>query len=272
MVRSKCPNGTRKNKQGDCIQKSKIEKTEPIRKRCPKGTHKNKSGECVPKKQISRIISPNTPRKEYVKKYFDKPIQLLGKTKLFQVSFQNPEQFINHTRITEDTNMECFIQTLFSLGLRDRKEGKQDLERIKGYNQGVLFEEAVKYIKTSFALKDDQLKYVYTIIFSTGSESKESISKFFNKRLVNNYAAIFSVTFKKDETTLGHYVIAYKYNDIVNYFDPQQKIHTTNPEELSPEGWYIAQYGYFRTINVEKSMKLKNTTCPIEFFGGNEMI
>jgi len=36
MVRSKCPNGKRKNKQGDCIQKSKIEKTEPIRKRCPK--------------------------------------------------------------------------------------------------------------------------------------------------------------------------------------------------------------------------------------------
>lgn len=67
---------------------------------------------------------------------------------------------------------------------------------------------------------------------------------------------------------MGHYVIAYKYNDIVNYFDPQQKIHTTNPEELSPKGWYIAQYGYFRTINIKKSTKLKDTTCPIEFFGG----
>jgi len=46
----RCPNGTRKNKDGDCIPKG----PKPIKqvtkvKRCPNGTRKNKDGDCVSK-------------------------------------------------------------------------------------------------------------------------------------------------------------------------------------------------------------------------------
>lgn len=56
---SRCPNGSRRNKQGDCVkkaqsvQKSSATKTQKSptvkRKRCPNGTRRNKSGECVKK-------------------------------------------------------------------------------------------------------------------------------------------------------------------------------------------------------------------------------
>jgi len=156
-------------------------------KRCPKGQHRNKEGECVPKKfkksikmiessasvssispassvyslsskkspLISRLESVDTPRKVYAREYLNHPVQLLGKKWLFQVSFSNPEQFINYKQITgtEPTGYECFIQSLFTLGLRDRKKGKQDLEEIKKNNiSGIRFEKASRYFEKSFGL------------------------------------------------------------------------------------------------------------------------
>jgi len=65
----RCPNGTRKNKQGVCMPK--VEKTvtpkpvpklaTPVKtKRCPNGTRKNKKGDCVPKdaKVMPKAITP----------------------------------------------------------------------------------------------------------------------------------------------------------------------------------------------------------------------
>ena len=53
--RKRCPNGTRKNKDGECVPNTE-------RKRCPNGTRKNKDGECVPK--VARAATPRaaTPR------------------------------------------------------------------------------------------------------------------------------------------------------------------------------------------------------------------
>lgn len=57
--KSRCRNGFRKNKSGDCVEKGKKQsknKEQKTRqasnkpKRCPNGTRKNKHGECVPKK------------------------------------------------------------------------------------------------------------------------------------------------------------------------------------------------------------------------------
>ena len=49
----RCPNGTRKNKQGDCVAKTEPKKSspepKPKKKRCPNGTRKNKQGDCVAK-------------------------------------------------------------------------------------------------------------------------------------------------------------------------------------------------------------------------------
>ena len=43
-----------------------------------------------------------------------------------------------------------------------------------------------------------------------------------------------------------------------------------DPEELDRRGVLVSQYGFFRMNNVKKSIELKNTTCPIQFCGGNK--
>ena len=48
MVKKRCPNGSRKNKQGDCVPNGTYIK----RKRCPNGSQKNKTGDCVLKGSI----------------------------------------------------------------------------------------------------------------------------------------------------------------------------------------------------------------------------
>ena len=119
-----CPTGMRKNTTGECIKK-----------RCPNGTRKHKvSHECVgnPKrsKGTRRKVSESiTPRTAYAQKY-NKPVTLLGNKSLFQVSFDTPDQFNQYVQITTDTDVECFIQVLFSLRLRDlRSHRKINIEQ-----------------------------------------------------------------------------------------------------------------------------------------------
>ena len=60
MVKKRCPNGSRKNKQGDCVPNGTYIK----RKRCPNGSQKNKTGDCVLKGSIvKRKKCPNGSRK-----------------------------------------------------------------------------------------------------------------------------------------------------------------------------------------------------------------
>lgn len=64
MVGKRCPNGTRKNKQGECVSKTeKSSATAPdtssVRKRCPNGTRRNKQGKCVSKTRKSPASSPS---------------------------------------------------------------------------------------------------------------------------------------------------------------------------------------------------------------------
>jgi len=50
--KKRCPKGTRRNKNGDCVEfvekeKEGKEKEKEKMKRCPKGTRRNKNGDCV---------------------------------------------------------------------------------------------------------------------------------------------------------------------------------------------------------------------------------
>jgi hypothetical protein len=49
-AKKRCPNGTRKNKAGDCVKNKETETKKT--KRCPKGSRKNKAGDCVKKTDI----------------------------------------------------------------------------------------------------------------------------------------------------------------------------------------------------------------------------
>lgn len=48
----RCPNGSRKNKQGNCVSNKEKSK----KKRCPNGSRKNKQGNCTKKytKKLSK--------------------------------------------------------------------------------------------------------------------------------------------------------------------------------------------------------------------------
>ena len=50
VAKKRCPNGTRKNKAGDCVKNKETETKKT--KRCPKGSRKNKAGDCVKKTDI----------------------------------------------------------------------------------------------------------------------------------------------------------------------------------------------------------------------------
>jgi hypothetical protein len=113
----RCPNGTRKNKQGVCEPKTeKTEKTKPAR--CPNGTRKNKQGVCEPKETKA------TPRTQYTCNYFKKPIYL-SERDLFQIHFDTPDQFIQYTNLSKAPKLDCGYQSLFSLGLLEVEHAKK---------------------------------------------------------------------------------------------------------------------------------------------------
>ena len=83
----RCPNGTRKNKDGDCIAKvAKVAPAKPIpkaktpKKRCPNGTRKNKQGVCVPKDTV-KIPKAKTPVPDNLQKSISRIQQFMNRTK-----------------------------------------------------------------------------------------------------------------------------------------------------------------------------------------------
>jgi hypothetical protein len=270
---TRCPKGTHKNRSGVCVQKDLLH----FYKRCPNGTRRNKSGDCEKKPGFTKEKSP---RKTYARRYFKTPPTLLGSEPLFQVSFR-PRQFKNYVNLAEDPKMDCFIQSLFSLGLRNVDVAKKE---VVGINQnatiGVSFENAEKYIADSFSIPrtDVNSRYILTTKES-GVDPKKSIGSFLDYYLLNNYATILILIIHRGEEEWGHYIVAYKHKDKVYFFDPQAKgfekyrfIHSTNINTLmkhyvkgDPK---IVEYGYFSlSTNVVKSMPLLNDTCPIEYEG-----
>ena len=233
---------------------------------------KNRTKKRTLKKMDKSASSVVTPRKAYVNKYFvgkEKPVTLLGKRDFFQVSFTNPNQFKKYVQITDKPRIDCFIQTLFSLGLRDRKEGKKDIVKLEKYKIGIKNSDAAKYIQTSFGLKPGQVDFrIFDNVFKNNDEFKKDISDNLQRNIDNNYATIVFLEYEKGKRNWGHYIVAYKYNDKIVYFDPQDKTHTKHTHKLSLEGVIVSRYGYFKIKNVRKSVELQNNICPMEFLGG----
>lgn len=249
-IRKRCPNGTRKDKKThECVTSS--------RKRCPNGSRRHKTTqECY----------KYTPRTNYFQK--TKTPMLLGGVDVFQVSYKEG-QFENFAPITEHTNVECFIQTLFALRLRGLAQAKKDIERIQGYTHGVLYTEATRYLRLIFGLDSTQLRHVRFDYNSPTSDDLiagiHTMHKYFDDHLVNNYATIFSVTFKQRALTNGHFLIAYKQNHEVYFFDPQSNYHTQTLFDFH-NNKDIIDFGIFLTRNITTTV-LKQKNGPIDFYG-----
>ena len=257
MPGKRCPNGTRKNKQGDCVKTVELDGTiDPIInhkviKRCPKGTRKNKEGDCVADKNKTQKVNPpidptslvkeksatvNSIRTQYAKTYFTNPVMLLGTSSkkdgiLFQVTYSSVDQFKNYANLSKKPKLDCFFQSLFALGLRNVDLAKKNAESVnKNAKEGVELTEAARFIKSSFELNDTTTVDFYKVdaIDKNGKHNnkiaKETIDSYFNKDLEDNHATIFVAYFAKNgKPVYAHYLIAYKHKNKVFYFDPQYK-------------------------------------------------
>lgn len=235
----RCPNGTRKNKQGVCEPKEKpVPKVEPkpvpkpVKSRCPNGTRKNKQGICEPKeKPVSKSVCPNgtqkpkgvceptdkskkmaTPRTKYTCKYFKKPIYL-SERELFQIHFDTPGQFVNYTNLSNAPKLDCGYQSLFALGLIEVEHAKKSAEEVNAKGKvGIYTHELRSFFRINFG---------FTPTESIGSYETHDPAAFLHSKLSNNHATIILLKF----ATHGHYIVAYKYNNKIHFYDPQASKH-----------------------------------------------
>ena len=228
---------------------------------------------------------PTTPRTSYARTYFTKPIVLKAMT-LFQVPF-DISQFRNYKQITADTNIECFIQTLFSLGLRDIHVAKEDIEKLTLMKRGTPWTEATKYIEHSFGLDDGQVSHEWLISEFVSNKFSEyiknptySLSDHYSElrhdaisnscniilsELDNDCATILLLIYASREN-YGHYIIASKRNNNLLFFDPQKNKFNVDINTLSENP--IIRIGVINVRNITTPVELKTNTCSIAFNGG----
>ena len=261
----RCPNGTRKNKQGDCIKKTMTNlelKPEPAKlTRCPNGTRKNKQGVCEPtlvkKHESTTKRCPNskknkgvcvpkteklkTPRTKYSCRYFKKPIQM-SKNELFQIQFDKRDQFKKYVNLSKSPKLDCGYQSLFVLGLLEVEHAKKSAEEVN--------------TKGKFGIFTDKLITFFRINF--GFTSKESIEtyntdnakKFVEDHLENNYATILLLQFAKN----GHYIVGYKWENKVYFYDPQQNKHVQVEKKIKFDFFKVKVQGPKVFTYIQKSI------------------
>jgi hypothetical protein len=230
----RCPNGTRKNKQGVCEpKKPKPDKpvkpetdkaVKPETKRCPNGTRKNKQGVCEPK-----ITA--TPRTQYACR-FKKPIYL-SQRELFQIHFDTPDQFKDYTNLSKAPKLDCGYQSLFALGLLEVEHAKKSAEEVNTKGKvGIYTDELKRFFRINFGFTPEETIEVY---------HRRFIKPFLKHNLANNHATIVLLELEKN----GHYIVAYKYKDVVHFYDPQASKHRDVDEKT--------RFDYFKvTVNAPK--------------------
>ena len=237
----RCPNGTKKNKQGDCVATDKPAVEKPVAnvepntpKRCPNGTRKNKQGVCEPKAMA-------TPRTQYTCKYFKKPIYLSQK-ELFQIHFDTPDQFIKYTNLSKAPKLDCGYQSLFALGLLEAEHAKKSAEEVNTKGKvGIYTNELRTFFRLNFGFAPKETIDVY---------SRRFIKLFLENNLANNHATILLLQFAKN----GHYIVAYKYKDVVHFYDPQLNRHRTVDEKTTFDYFKVKVDGPKLFQSIQKSL------------------
>ena len=296
MKSLRCPNGTRKNKSGHCIQYVITDKKNT---RCPNGTRKNKSGVCIQyvitdkkntrKKKV--IIDRQTPRSLYANKYFTNNkdnIHLLDKMHmddtnvLFQVNYNDVNQFFNYENLHNNPKIDCFFQTIFSLGLQDVEISKKYSTNVNKYGKvGVSAAEVKIFIKNAFGLTEDERITFFTTNVGNYAKYKNRSSEFINNKIRNKfdnklkdgYATVVMVTRLNDyNKEIGlHFIVIFKYNNQIYFFDPQKKTRKNKDVIFTSTYMHDVLIGkngnisYFTIDNLNGPKPLINTTCPIQY-------
>ena len=184
-----------------------VKEPETKSKRCPAGTKKNKQGICEPKEMA-------TPRTNYTSKYFKKPIYL-SQSELFQIHFDTPGQFVNYANLSTNPKLDCGYQSLFALGLLQAEHAKKSAEEVNTKGKvGIYTHELRQFFRINFG---------FTPTESILELKTYDPALFLESKLANNHATIILLKF----ATHGHYIVAYKYNNKLHFYDPQASKHRT---------------------------------------------
>jgi hypothetical protein len=229
IPRKDCPKGTRKsNVTGKCIKDEEylVEQSQRLRKQCQSGTRRNSKSDCV----------PFTP--------VEKPVTLLGKNDLFQVSF-NKSRLKTYEPVITVPSLEgaqqpgsiTLLNSLVALGVLDSDNAKESLADAKSHVIDPL----------------ELIPYVFEM-------DRENIAQYgcnhilLNRdlaRLQLNHATILHIqcSNNKDFPTFSewdHYIIAFKHKvnrkTVITYYDPQSKRYMSSLEELFPENPLLSDY------------------------------
>jgi hypothetical protein len=230
-----------------------------------------------------------TPRSIYAKRYFANNkstihlLDKLGNSKkvMVQVNYNDVEQFMNYRNLANRPQSDCFFQTIFSLGLRDVKMAKQDSMNANNTGEGANVSEIIPYIKNAFNLSNAE-----KVGFKRISLAKEVLELNTNRDKINDkivklltplikegYAAPIAIMRynKRTGKKYGHSMIAYKYNNILHFFDPQKKysyvtigniFNSTNIFDVAETD--IIELGYYTVTKLDHPKPLMNTTCKIK--------
>jgi hypothetical protein len=231
--------------------------------------------------------TPKTPRGIYAKKYHTTEIMLSdtdltgNQNALLQFTFSDVKQFEDYVPLTLNPRIECFYQTLFTLGLRKTKLIKKEVEEIniKG-KTGVNFTDAAKLFAESFGIPKRD------VVFRTSNDIEETkinneMNTFFDGKLKENHATIIAIFFTKNNSKIiksefAHFIVVYKNNNTIYYFDPQHKQKYNQHETINTnilsitqkykvKGYKIFAYGYYKVSDLTHPMPLLINECPLVY-------
>jgi hypothetical protein len=219
----------------------------------------------------------NTPRKIYAKKYLGHEVFLIPSVShngysLFQVNFSNEEQFKNYLNLSEtETQNDCFFQSVYSLGLRDLDLAKKNSENIELHGvEGVDTRDVENYIKESFGLKKSVASGFVNANVEKWTEERliEQLGVWLED-LKDNCGTLLFLTLSDGG---GHFIVAYKYNNTIYYFDPQgtrqqdnEVIISTNIKDILLSE--LIQFLCFYIEDLTEKIPLIKNDCHVEFYG-----
>jgi len=85
---------------------------------------------------------------------------------------------------------------------------------------GIYTHDLISFFRLNFGFTPNETIHTY---------ERRFIKLFLENNLANNHATILLLQFSKN----GHYIVAYKYKDVVHFYDPQLNRHRTVDEKTT---------------------------------------
>ena len=212
------------------------------------------------KKSLSPV-EKKSPRTAY-NKMRGKKIKMLGTKhgELFKIKINYPnifELFQNYRNLSKHPDIDCGLQVLFSLGLREINASKHNafvINKLGEYNKssGISVDDFIEYLIKIFDLQEDS--------FVERQYTHETICAYLIDNLLEGHSSIIILDFDK----FSHMLVTFKYDGIVYFFDPQLSLYGKNEQHVPPIfrcddilHHYDSPINYFYTLQLKPGIKDK---------------